>query len=157
MLSAVDTGVDDGQLAELLPRADDRGVVDERPHVRVEAAEVGLHLEDALRVVDRRLDLAAVAHDAGVAEQSFDVAFGERGDGGGIEPGEGGAVSLALVEDRAPAQARLRAFEGEELEVLGVVVRRHPPLVVVIGDHERFGPRPLAPRLVLRRRHGQGL
>ena len=71
---------------------------------------------------------------------------GERGDRVGIEARERAAVALALVEDGAPAQSRLRAFEREQLEQRGVVVRRHAPLVVVVGDHERLGARPLAPR-----------
>ena len=58
--------------------AHDRRAVDERPHVVVEAAELALHVEHGVRVRDRRLDLAAVAHDRRVAEQSLDVASVKR-------------------------------------------------------------------------------
>ena len=61
----------------------------------------------------------------------------EGGDGDRIEPGEGGAVALALVEDRRPRQPGLGAFEDEELEQHARVALRDAPLVVVIGGVRR--------------------
>jgi hypothetical protein len=57
----------------------------EAPGVGRERAELLAQLEHALRVVDRRLDLAAMAHDAGVGEQPLDVAFAEARDALGVE------------------------------------------------------------------------
>ena len=59
----------------------------------------------------------------------------------GIEPVEGGAVVLALLQDRVPAQAGLRAFEHKKFEQNAVVVLGHAPLFIVIADGERVaGP-----------------
>src|SRR5262249_18560344 len=72
-------------LAERPPLADDRLAVDEAPEIGVEAASVGAHLEHALRVVHRRLDLQPVADDARVLEQAVDVALREPAGGARAE------------------------------------------------------------------------
>ena len=59
-----------------------------------------------------------------------------------VEPGERVAVAVALVEDRRPAQAGLRAFEDQEFEEHAVVVDRHAPFVVVIGRIARTAVSP---------------
>src|SRR5436189_44629 len=50
------------------------------------------------------------------------------------ETGEGPAVVVALVEDRRPGEARLGAFQDQELEEPPVVVHRHAPFLVVISQ-----------------------
>ena len=45
---------------------------------------------------------------------------------GDFEAGESGAIAVALVEDRRPGKARLRAFEHEELEENPIVVDGTP-------------------------------
>jgi len=52
-----------------------------------------------------------------------------------VETLEGLAIRIALVQYRAPAQARLRAFEHEEFEQPRIVVQRHAPLGVVVVAH----------------------
>ena len=84
-------------------------------------------------VVEHRFDLAAVADDAGVAEQALDVGGAEARDRLGVEVGEGAAEVLALAQDRQPGQARLEALEAELLEQVAVVGRGAAPLVVVVG------------------------
>src|SRR3954451_12810004 len=71
--------------------------------------------EHAARVRDRRLDLAAVADDAGIRQQALDVALAEAGDGVGVEAGERPPEALPLAQDRQPGQTRLEALETEAL------------------------------------------
>ena len=90
---------------------------------------------------------AAVAHDRRVGEQPLDVVGREA-----RRPSPGRSRRRRRGSPRACAgscvQLRpgLRALEREQLEQRDVVVLRHAPLVVVVGDHERVGPRPGAPR-----------
>ena len=54
---------------------------------------------------------------------------------------EGLAVVVALSENRFPVEARLRTFENTEFEQIPVVVNRHAPFVVMVGNQElRAGP-----------------
>ena len=64
-----------------------------------------------------------------------------------VEPGERPAVVLALAQDGEPAQPGLRAFENQKLEQRAVVVHRHAPLLVVIGEVERVVGDPSAAAL----------
>jgi hypothetical protein len=67
----------------------------------------------------------------------LNISSGKSGNLRGIEPCEGAPVVLALVEDGFPRQSRLRALEDQELEEHPVVVHRHAPFRVVVGDAER--------------------
>src|SRR5690606_17165371 len=109
----------------------------------------------ALRVVERRLDLAAMPDDARVLEQTLDVALCEACDPLEVEIVEGGAEILALGEDGAPAQARLEAFETQFLEQAAVVRDRKAPFGVVIVEELRCGGAPAAARLAVRTRCGR--
>src|SRR5262249_16991772 len=84
-------------------------------------------------VRDRGLDLPAVADDAGVAEQPYDVALAEGGDAIGIEPGEGLPERRSLPEDRQPREPRLESLETESLVDAPLVAHRPPPLLVVVA------------------------
>ncbi len=122
----------------------------EAPCVRGQRSELAPQLDHAARVVDRRFDLAAMAHDAGIAEQAGDVVRIERGDPLGIEAGEAVPERLALVQDRQPAQAGLEALEAQLFEQPRVVGDRKAPFRVVIAPVERCRPAPgAAPRAVL--------
>src|SRR5581483_10029911 len=96
------------------------------------------------RVRDRRLDLAAVTDDAGVAEQPPDVPLAEAGDRVRVEPGERRAEGLPLAQDRQPGEARLEALEAEPLVQPALVAHRPPPLLVVVGVVRRVGGLPAA-------------
>jgi hypothetical protein len=61
--------------------------------------------DGGLGVGDRRFDLAAMANDPLVREQTLDVVFGEAGNAVGIKIGERGPEGVALAEDREPRQA----------------------------------------------------
>ena len=55
-----------------------------------------------------------------------------------LEPAERRPERLALVEDRRPRQPGLERLQRKPLEELDVVVTRHAPLLVVVGDHARI-------------------
>ena len=56
------------------------------------------------------------------------------GDALRIESLEGAAIILTLVEDRAPTQTCLCAFQNQELEERAVIVHRHGPFFIVITN-----------------------
>ena len=89
-------------------------------------------LARALGVVDGRDDLAAMADDAGIAEQALDILVGEGGDLVEIEAGEGLAKILALAQDGQPGQAGLKTFEADLFEQPAVVGDRPAPFMVVV-------------------------
>src|SRR5690606_40220472 len=95
-------------------------------------AEFGLDGEGVAGVVDGRGDLAAVADDAGIEQQAFDVGLVHGGDARNVETVEDLAEALALPEDGQPGEPRLEAFEAELLEQPRVVDHRPSPLPVVI-------------------------
>ena len=85
------------------------------------------------RVGDRRLDLRAVADDAGVGEQAGDVIVAEAGDGLGLEVRERGPERLALAQDRDPGEPGLERLERHALEQPAVVDDGAAPLLVVVA------------------------
>src|SRR5690349_4974522 len=139
-LMASDWALRGGISASALQRFLDRATVDEAPLVRVEAAELGLHVEERLRVLDRRCNLRSVAHDPRICEQSRDLPFLVASDLPRVEPVEGAPVRVSLAQDRAPAQPRLGTFKNEELEQHAIVVYGNAPFFVVVGDVQGVGP-----------------
>ena len=82
-----------------------------------------------------------MTHDAGVLHQALDVCIAECRDHRDIPVRERAAIVLALGENGAPAQPRLRTLEREEFEAHPIVMNRNAPLRIVIDDVERFrGP-----------------
>src|SRR5919198_2680653 len=101
-------------------------------------------LENAARIRNRGLDLAAMAHDPRVTEQALDVAIAETRHGVRVEARERAAKVLPLAEDGQPREARLEALEAETLVEPALVRHRTTPLFVVVGDVERVARRPAA-------------
>src|SRR5256886_10456334 len=117
----VGLGAARGDIAFGPPAVLDRATVDEAPLVRVEAAELRLHVEERLRVLDRRFNLRSVAHDPRICEQSRDLPFLVASDLPWVELVEGAPVGVSLAQDRAPAQSRLGTLKNEELDRKSVV------------------------------------
>src|SRR4029079_4160044 len=122
------------QLPERTPAIHARRPAQQGPQIGVERAEFALNLEEGLRIADRTVDLETIANNPWILEQPLNLGWREARHPRRIEIGECSPVVLALLEDRLPAQARLRTFEREELEERAVVVNRHPPLVIVVHD-----------------------
>src|SRR6266478_977398 len=120
----------------------DRLSIDESPNVGVEAAELLLNRHEGLSVLNRGVDLQTIANDAGVAQKSCDLTLIVFRHLARIEIIKSGAIAIALPENYFPAQAGLRAFQNQKLEKPAVIVKRHAPLTIVIGNCQ-FSTRPL--------------
>jgi len=116
-----------GESVALAEAIDDGGAAHQSPQIGVERSELLGRHEDGVRVVDGRRHLQPVAHYAGVAEQPRDVGVRVSGDALDVEVVEGAAVVLALVEDRVPGEAGLRALQRQQLEQRAVVVAGNAP------------------------------
>ena len=101
-----------------------------------------------------------MAHDGRIGDEALDVARGEPCDARELETGECGAKSIALGEDRAPAQSRLKALEAQLLEQPAIIGNGIAPFAIVVSGVERVviagPPAPLRVRAV-RNRSGDGL
>src|SRR5438309_843761 len=78
----------------------------------------------------------------GIAHQRRGLALAVTRDDGRIETVEGAAEILALAQDGDPGEPGLEAVQHELLVERAVVVFRHAPFGVVIGDIERVVLRP---------------
>src|ERR1019366_9834404 len=115
---------------------------DKLPKVAVETPKLALHGEKRLRILDSRGDFEAVADDAGVGEQRGGLALAVAGDFFDAKAFECAAIVFAFRQHDGPAQSGLRTLECQQLEQSTILVQRHAPLDVVVGDIERlFGPR----------------
>src|SRR5262249_49169513 len=100
----------------------------------IKAAELVLHRKERFRIGNRGIDLQAIADDALVLEQPGDFALAVFCDFARVKTVIGGAIVLALAENRVPAEAGLRALENQKLEQPTVIVKRDTPLAIVVGD-----------------------
>src|SRR5262245_4647683 len=119
------------------PAVDSRLAADELPDVGVEAAEFVLNRQKGFRVLHGALYFQPVAHDAWIRKQSFHSRWGESRNTRRVEFDEGIAISRTLIQYGFPAQTGLSALEREELEEHPIVVHRHAPFFVVIGNAQR--------------------
>ena len=118
-----------------------------RPEELIQRGTRRPQLDGRLGVGDRRLDLAPVTDDRGVAEQPLDVPIVEAGNPLRVEPLECAAERLPLPQDRDPRETRLEALETEALVDALLGRDRAAPLLVVVGVVERIGRLPAALQL----------
>lgn len=118
---------------------DDRLAANEAPDVRVTTAELFLNLQELARIVHRGVDFQAIANDAGIIQQRFDLFLAVTRDSCRIETGKRFAVSFPLAQHGVPAQSRLGGFQSEKLKDHAIVMHRHAPLAIMILDIIRLG------------------
>ncbi len=123
-----------------------RPAVDEIPQQFGEARAFFHDLEPGARREHRALDLGAVAHDAGVGHQALDLWLAVARDFFRRKTVEGAAEIFALAQDGDPRQSGLKAVEHELFVKRAVIIFRHAPFLVVIGEIERIVFRPRAAR-----------
>lgn len=80
------------------------------------------------------LDLATVAHNAGILEQTPDVTFTEFCDAGEVEALERLAEVLTLTQNGEPRKPGLKAFQTDLLEQKAVFRDWKSPLRIVVGN-----------------------
>src|SRR5580704_15234529 len=117
--------------------------VDEVPQQLRKARPLVHDVEPGPRRAHGAFDLGAVAHDAGILHQPLDLGRSIARDFFRNKIVEGAAEVVALAQDGDPRQAGLESVEHEFFVERAVVVFRHAPLQVAIGDIERIvlGPR----------------
>ena len=81
----------------LIVRVQDNLPIGEAPEVAVKGAELFLDIQKRLRVLDGRLDFAAVPHNPRVRHQSLQLLRAVPGDGHRIESVEGPPERLPLL------------------------------------------------------------
>lgn len=143
-LSSRDSAIDAGDVETPRAAAYSDASGSKAPHERAQRPLGIDQLAGAAGVVDDRLDLAAVPHDALVGEQARHVGGAVGGDAPEVEAVEGGPEALAFGQDRAPAQARLEGLQAQLLEEPAVVGNGKSPLVVVVGQEHIDTDRRLA-------------
>ena len=131
------------------PAIHDRFPSHELPDVAIERTELLLYSEKCLRVGHRRVDFEPVADDAGILQQHGFFLRRESLHLLRIELRKRSTIAIPPQQDCFPRKTRLRAFQQQHLEMLPVIVNRHPPLMVMIGDEMRFATDPSAARLTI--------
>lgn len=100
----------------------------------MEVFKLGEEFKGAVGVVDGGEDFAAVADDAGVEDEAFDVGVVEFCDFVEVEVGEGGAEVFAFAEDGEPGEAGLESFEADFFVEAEIVGDSPAPFLVVVFD-----------------------
>src|ERR1700722_20417330 len=112
---------------------DSRLSADELPDVAIEAAKFFLYFKKRLGIRDRGCNFQLGANDSRVSHQRPNFLAVITRNFRRIEAVKCAAVVLALIENRLPAQARLRAFQDRKLEKHpGVMAHDTPRFIVVI-------------------------
>src|SRR5215471_14412248 len=101
-------------------------------------------LPGASSIVDDGLDLAPMADDALILEQTVDVAPGEAREPVEVEMMKGCAEVLALGQDGAPVQSGLETLQAQLLEQAVIIADREAPFGIVIAEKFRRGCAPAA-------------
>ena len=140
---ARDSSLSAGMSARLFSPCLDRPAADEAPEMAGEAPLFG-QVEIDAGERDRRVDLGAIAHDAGVEHQRLLLRRVPAGDPFRLEAVEGGAERRALAQNRDPRESGLERVEDEFFEQGAVVVFGRSPFLVMIGEIERIGAGPRA-------------
>ncbi len=133
-----------GNLGHRGPPVLKRPIVDERPEPGVEWPQRIGQAQVGPGVADSGANLGAIAHDAGVRQQASRVGLLIRGHPRRVEAVESRPIAVALAQDCDPGEPGLCALEHEQLEETSIVMDRHAPLVVVIGEVQGVADGPVA-------------
>ena len=106
----------------------------ESEEVGVEGFELGEEVEGAVGVVDGGKDFAAMANDAGIEDEAFDVDFVKLGNFVEVEVGKGGTEVFAFAKDGEPGESGLESFEADFFEEADVVGHSPAPFLVVVSE-----------------------
>src|SRR5205807_4043497 len=130
----VGLGGPSGNLFQAPPRVHARLSADELPDIVVESAELLLHSKKSLGVPGRGLNLETIPNDAGIVQKFSNFSAVISRYHRRVELRKGGPKVFPLCQDRLPAQARLRSFQDEKLKKHLIIMLRHAPFPIVIGN-----------------------
>ena len=112
--------------------------IDESPNVPVEGSKPLPNDDESLGIADCRVDFEPVADYSTVLEQGCDFTGIVFRDFIIIEVVKRPAEVFPLIQDGAPAQAGLKAFEDQEFEQFPVVMDRSAPFLIMVLGHENI-------------------
>src|SRR5215831_2039660 len=112
--------------------------IDESPNVPVEGSEPLPDYDESFGVADCRVDFESVADYSAVLEQGCDFAGTVFRDFIKIEVVKRLTEVFPFIQDGAPAQAGLKAFEDQEFEQFQVVMDRSAPFLIMVLGHENI-------------------
>ena len=107
---------------------------DKTPEISVEAAKLFLDDAKRFRILNRGRDLQPVSHDPGVIQEPFDIACAIARNFFRAKVVERFSIIFAFLENGRPAESGLRAFENQKFKQLSIVMDRHAPFLIVIGN-----------------------
>src|SRR5690606_7707922 len=110
----------------------DRLAAGESPDIPVEAAEFLLDLQKRPGIENGGANFEAIPDDSRVLQESPNLGGVVARYFARIEVVVSLAVISPLLENRRPAQARLRTLENQEFKQLAVIVDRHAPFPVMV-------------------------
>ena len=114
-----------------------RRAAHEAPEEGAEAALRLLKLEEGPGIADRGAHLLTIADDSRILQELRDLPAVVADHALRVEAVERLEEACTLVEDHAPRESRLEAVQHELGEQLAIVVERHSPFLVVVGEHQR--------------------
>ena len=123
-----------GHLRHAAPPVLPRFASHKAPEVTVETPHFFSERKKRLRILDRSGDLEPISHDPGVAQQPPHITRAVASDLLCAEPVERSLIVFPFLQNRDPAQPCLGAFEDQEFEEHPIIVQRHTPFVIVVGD-----------------------
>src|SRR5207249_11280190 len=126
-----------GEIPQRAPTVLLRRPTHEAPEKVAERAVAFLEVEEGPGVADRGIHFLAIADDARILQKLRDLLAIVAGHTLRVEPVERLEETGALVQDDAPGEPGLEAFEHELREQVTVAVVRCALLLVVIGAHLR--------------------
>ena len=104
------------------------------PDESVERAELGLNIHESLGVADRCRNLQFVSNDAFVLAQSLQFHVIVFRHFQIVKVIKCLLEGFSFVENTFPRKTGLKTFENQHLEQLAVIMHRHSPFRVVIGN-----------------------
>src|SRR6266404_3744746 len=124
-----------------LPRILLRPPTHKSPHVRVKRPKLFLHLQERLRISDRRRNLQPIPDNPRVPQQRPHFFLVIPRHFLRIEPVKHFPVPRPLPQNRVPTQSRLRALQYQKLKPRPLVVHGHAPFLIMIRNAQLI-PRP---------------
>lgn len=113
----------------------------ELPEKRSQRTEFLLQLQGLAGIAQYGLDLASVTNDARITAQPLYISGSEGRYGRYVETVESMTESVPSVQDGAPAEAGLKAFQADFLEKQGILGDRHTPFKIVVALEQRVSCR----------------
>ena len=102
--------------------------------IGIEIAKLAEKIESAVGVVDGGEDLAAMADDAGVKNEAFDVGVAKLRNLIKIEVGKGRAEIVTLTKDGEPRKSGLKSLKAHFFEEAKIISHSPAPFRVVVAN-----------------------